>query len=97
AWLRLCALKLDDFFDLVITYDDTGELKPSSLPFQKALEQLNLKPEECLMVGDNSERDIKGAQALGIKTVLAKYGATQKSTTKADYEINKIEDLLKII
>ncbi len=34
------------------------------------------------------------AKAVGIKTVFAKYGATRPATVKADYELEKIEDLL---
>ncbi len=97
AWMRLCALNLDDFFDVVVTHEDTGKHKPNKLPFKAALEKLNLKPEECLMVGDNPERDIKGAKSVGMKTALAKYGCTGKITYRADHEINKIEELLDLI
>jgi FMN phosphatase YigB (HAD superfamily) len=49
-------------------------------------------------VGDNPERDIKGAQELGMKTCLAKYGWNKRKTDiKADYEINRFEDLLKVL
>ncbi len=96
AWTRLTEMKIQDFFDTVVTFEDTGEKKPSKKPFQKALEQLNVKPEEVLHVGDWPERDILGAQSLGIKTAFAKYGALKPSTVKADYELNKIEDLLLI-
>jgi len=97
AWMRLCALGLDDFFDVVITHDDTGMHKPSELPFKAALEKLQLKPEDCIMIGDHPDRDVKGARALGIKTVLAKYGCIFESQEKADHEINKIEELLSLI
>ncbi|MBI4918635.1 HAD-IA family hydrolase [archaeon] len=97
AWMRLCALNLDDFFDVVVTHEDTGKNKPNKLPFKAALEKLNLRPEECLMVGDNPERDVKGAKRLGIRTVLAKYGCTRKITFKADHEINKIEELINLL
>jgi len=94
AWTRLTEMKIQDFFDVVITFDDTGKRKPDAKPFKKALEQLNFKPEEVLHVGDWPEKDIAGAKAVGIKTVFAKYGATRPATVKADYELEKIEDLL---
>jgi putative hydrolase of the HAD superfamily len=96
AWTRLTEMKIQDFFDAVVTFDDTGERKPSALPFKKALEQLGMEPEEVLHVGDWPERDIAGAKALGMKTALAKYGTIKPATVKADYELDKIEDLLKI-
>jgi putative hydrolase of the HAD superfamily len=97
AWTRLTEMKIQDFFDAVVTFDDTGERKPSATPFKKALEQLSVKPEEVLHVGDWPERDIAGAKALGIKTAFAKYGAVKPMTVKADYELGRIEDLLSIV
>lgn len=40
--------------------------KPSAVMFQKACERLSLHPAECLMVGDNLETDIAGAQRFGM-------------------------------
>lgn len=96
AWLRLAAMKLSNFFDVVVAFEDTKSLKPSKLPFKAALKQLKLKPSECLMVGDWPERDIKGAANLGIKTCFAKYG-NPKANANADYTINDIRELLKIV
>lgn len=98
AWIRLTAMKIDNFFDIVVTFDDTKRLKPSKKPFVVALNKLRLKAEECLMVGDRLERDIKGANKIGMKTCFAKYG-NQKSSSKVkpDYTINDISELLKFI
>jgi len=97
CWLRLTSIKLDDFFDIVVSYDDTGEFKPSKRPFEKALKELNIKPEECLMVGDNPDRDVKGASELGIKTCLARYGQIIESDIKPDFTIYSIMELVDII
>tara|TARA_Y100000310_G_C20658864_1_gene803554 strand:- start:1682 stop:2353 length:672 start_codon:yes stop_codon:yes gene_type:complete len=96
AYLRLASMKLTNFFDVVVTFDDTKTLKPSTKPFKVALKKLNLKPENCLMVGDRPERDIKGANKLGIKTCFAKYGYIRGAKVDADYEINNITELLNI-
>jgi len=99
AWLRLAALRLTDFFDIVLTHDDVKKKnKPHKLPFKKALKKLNLKPEEVLMLGDWPERDIKGAESVGMKTCLAKYGQHfSRKGIKADYEINDFRELLRIV
>ena len=96
AWTRLTEMKIQEFFDAVVTFDDTGQTKPNAEPFKKAVEKLGVKPEEVLHVGDWPERDIAGAKALGMKTAFAKYGTTKPMTVKADYELNKIEDLVNI-
>jgi putative hydrolase of the HAD superfamily len=96
AWLRLAAMKIADFFDVVVTFEDTKQLKPSDLPFKVALAKLRVKASECLMVGDMPNRDIKGAKALGMKTCFASYG-NPKAKSKADYVIKDIKDILNLV
>jgi len=98
AWLRLAYMNLDDFFDVVVALEDTGARKPSELPFRAALRQLKLKPDKCLMVGDNPKKDIEGAKNLGMHTCFAKYGCEDKpKKVKADYIIKNIEELVNVI
>lgn len=97
AWLRLAAMKIADFFNAVVTFEDTKQLKPSELPFKAAMKKLKLKPEECLMVGDMPHRDIIGAKALGMKTCFASYGNIKTKKSNADFVIKDIKGLLKIV
>jgi putative hydrolase of the HAD superfamily len=98
AWLRLSYINFHHLFDVVITYDDTCVKKPSAAPFNLALKKLNLKPEECLMIGDWAERDMVGAKAVGMKTVFARYGDTFNTMHPgSDYDINCISELVNII
>ncbi len=98
AWQRLHHLSLQYFFDHVITYDDTGERKPSPAPFERAMQLLGLRPDELLMVGDWPERDMRGASALGIRTVFARYGDTFGTRVSgADFEIDDAAEILEIV
>lgn len=98
AWQRLHQLALAHFFDHVITFDDTGERKPSPAPFQKAMVLLGMPAEELLMVGDWPERDMRGASALGMRTVFARYGDTFNTVRSgADFEIDDLIELLDIV
>ncbi|MEA3306411.1 MAG: HAD-IA family hydrolase [Elusimicrobiota bacterium] len=98
VWLRIVALGLHHYIDHIVTFEDTGERKPSPKPFTKILELLETKPEEAIMIGDWAERDIKGAKNIGMLTAWAKYG-NEFDTVKsgADYELDDIQDLLKIV
>ena len=69
---RLEGINIIHFFDLIITYDDIGEEKPSEKPFKLALEKLNLYPEQILFVGDSFMRDIRPAEKLGMETLRIK-------------------------
>lgn len=98
AWLRLCYLQLHHMFDVVLTYEDTGEYKPSPAPFRKVLEKMGIEPAEALMVGDWPERDIVGAAELGIKTVFARYGDTfGTKESGADFEIEDVYELVDVV
>jgi putative hydrolase of the HAD superfamily len=104
AWLRLVTMKIDPFFDIVITKGDVKRQKDSPIPFKAALKELNIRPEEAMMVGDRTDRDVAVAKKLGIKTCYARYGAKQnqwklpaKGKSGADFEIENIRDLLKVL
>lgn len=98
AWLRLCHLNLHHLFDTVVVSEETGALKPSPLPFHKALDILSVDPSEALMIGDWPERDMVGAKNVGIRTVFARYGDPRGvEQSGADYEIDDIAELINII
>ena len=98
AWMRIYYLNLYHFFDVVITFDDSGERKPSEKPFKMCLDALDLDPEETIMVGDCPERDVVGAQKLGMKTAFARYGDTFGTVhSGADWDLNDIYQLFMII
>lgn len=98
AWLRLSYLSFHHIFDVVVTFDDSGEKKPSPVPFNLALDRLGLEASECLMIGDWAERDVVGAKAVGMKTVFARYGDTFDTVHPgSDYDINCISELINIV
>ncbi len=99
VWERLTEMKIQDLFDVVVGFGDVEERKPSKIPFEKALKELDFHPEEVLMVGDWPERDILGAKNLGMRTCLARYGYTTEKPLiiKADYDIDDISELLEIV
>jgi FMN phosphatase YigB (HAD superfamily) len=56
-------------FAVRVWSSDTLSIKPSPRLFQKALRAFNVPPERVVYVGDNPQRDIIGAKALGMATV----------------------------
>jgi putative hydrolase of the HAD superfamily len=61
---------LPEFFDAIVVSAEVGYRKPSSIIFQRALEELGVDPSAAVMVGDTVEADIQGAARLGMKTIL---------------------------
>jgi putative hydrolase of the HAD superfamily len=99
AWIRLCYIKVEPFIDVVVTFDDTKKYKPHKKPFLRVLKELKESPENCLMVGDNFDRDIVGAYNVGMKTCFAKYGSVKEINSKItpDYSIGDFSELIKIV
>jgi putative hydrolase of the HAD superfamily len=98
VWMRVMRVGLEHFFDHVISFEDTGERKPSPKPFLKALSFLKTEAAETLMVGDWAERDMVGAKNVGMITCFARYGDSfNTQTPEADYEINDISEVLDIV
>lgn len=86
------------YFDAIVTVDDTTHHKPHPEPVQKALEKLGAEPGEALMVGD-SVFDIQCAHNAGVHAVKVSWGAAleQKMEEKADYSIHDALQLIDIV
>ena len=101
AYVRLASLKITNYFDVIVTLDDTGKTKPDKKPFLKVINKLSFDPKDILMVGDWLDRDIKGGIEVGMKTCHAKYGVVKntlsKRSIKAEYSINDVSKLIEII
>jgi putative hydrolase of the HAD superfamily len=62
-------LALDPFFDVSIVSDEVGMVKPEPRIFRLVSERLDVAPERTTMVGDRFEKDIEGAQGVGMRTL----------------------------
>jgi HAD superfamily hydrolase (TIGR01458 family) len=76
--------------------------KPSREFFELALADLGLTPGQVVMVGDDVEADIGGAQDAGLKTILVKTGKYRpedilKAGIKPDGLAESIADLPKLL
>ncbi|MDR1307763.1 MAG: HAD family hydrolase [Treponema sp.] len=67
---KVSLLGLDGFFDVLLSTEDTGALKPSPVPFAALTAALSCGPGEILYVGNSLRFDAAGAGAAGMKTAL---------------------------
>lgn len=75
---KLRFLGMTDLVDALITSEDVGVPKPNPRIFEVALQRLNARPEEAVLVGDNWQADVLGALAVGIRPVwLNRLGAVR--------------------
>lgn len=72
--------------------------KPNRAYFDMALRDLGLLPSQVAMIGDDIHTDIKGAQAVGVKTILVRSGKSRfdselHSDIKPDWTLDSIANL----
>lgn len=66
--IRWAGLNIEDF-ELFTTYEDYSYCKPDTRYYEAVLDKLGVKPEECLMVGNDAEEDTAAAR-LGMQVFL---------------------------
>ena len=66
SWVGLA----DTDFDWVTDYDNSGFCKPNPAYYQDILRRFDLRPEDCLLIGNDMEEDRVPAESLGIQTFL---------------------------
>ena len=92
---ELRAVGLLKYFDPIIVSGDYGYRKPDARLFQKALDGLQVRPEQALFLGNDLYHDIFGAQQVGMKAIFVSYnqGNTSNQTISPDYTISHFADL----
>ena len=72
------AVKLRDYFDVVVTASDTAAHKPSPEPVLLALELLGARPERAVYVGD-APADMAAGKAAGVTTIAVVWGVFSRA------------------
>jgi len=91
-------LGIDDHVDLVMTSEETGREKPSSVMFTLPMAQLDVRPSETVMVGDSVSSDVEGGNALGLTTVLFNNDATDLDhREQPDHRIESFPEVTEVV
>ena len=72
----LADLKLDGYFELVVSGDSLPRKKPDPLPLLHACEYFGITPDQGVLIGD-SANDVKAAIAAGMPVICVNYGYNQ--------------------
>ena len=65
----LAYIGIDHWFDFVVTAASAGCAKPEPAIFEAALAEAGASPHAAVHVGDDPERDVRGARAVGMRAV----------------------------
>ena len=89
------ALNIEKYFDTILVSEWEGIKKPNPQIFLRALEKLNILPNESIFIGDDPENDVKAAQYVGMKGVWKR--DIQWENVEADFIVDDLSELPLII
>lgn len=96
---RLDAWNLKRYFSSVVTPDDLPEVKPSPMPFLKAMSEIEMQPANCVVIGDEPV-DMIGGKKAGANTIGLPVGFFSRKDLEvagADHIIGSIDLLPTVV
>ena len=99
---KLVRLKVHEYLTphAIFISHQIGISKPNPKLYQRACGDLNLRPSECMYVGDQPLLDIDPANAIGMVTVRILregHNRDQRGSTEPDHEVENFWDLAEIL
>lgn len=94
--LKLQSCEIDQFFDVVLCSEEIGQSKPHPAVFHEALSRANAEAEHSIMIGDDLNADVNGAENVGIRGILFDPNNNFRENPHIE-KINRLSDLSEII
>src|SRR5690625_5215555 len=95
--LALNRVNIDKYFKHFFTSRELGASKPHLNFFNQIVNKLKLRPDECIFVGNDYEKDIVPAKYVGLYTILFSEKGKSRTCTDADYSIHSMNTLYEVI
>lgn len=94
---RLINNNIKKFFDYIFISEEIGSKKPERQFFETIFNKLeNYSKEQILMVGDNINADIKGADSFGIDSCLVLDKNIEQNDIIPTYTVKKVVDIINL-
>lgn len=90
--LVLKKFNLKHNFSVLICSDDIQNPKPNPEPYQKTIQELQLEPEECIVIED-SIVGLTSAKAAGAHTIAVTNSFAASNLTEADLVVNNLTEI----
>lgn len=90
---KIALMGLSEAFDVTMTSEETGLVKPDRASFDRLAASLGVANEDMLYVGNSEAYDVRGAAAAGMKTALIARRARDRAASRADYCFSDFKEL----
>jgi len=95
--MALKRVDIQQYFQYLFTSRELGFSKPSLDFFNRIVQTLGFTPQECIMVGNDYNKDIIPAKKIGMQTILFSQGSKDANFDYADYVMSSMGNLHDII
>jgi len=91
--IKIKAAAIGHFFDEIITSEAAGARKPDPKIFELALNRSGAHLKDSLMIGDDHEADIQGAQRFGMDQVHYAPSEEEHASSNATYVVRDLNEI----
>ncbi|MCW4041775.1 MAG: HAD family hydrolase [Candidatus Bathyarchaeota archaeon] len=90
---------IHEYFDVITVSSGVGMSKPTAQIFEDTLRQLDVTPDEAIMVGNTISTDIFGGNCVGMTTVLIQHHEEYQPMDweQPDHTIHSLNEILKFL
>jgi len=92
---KLNYFNLDNLWDVQISSEDSGYLKPDTRPFLFLCEKLGLQPDEIIYVGNSYSYDVVGSKNTGM--IAGHLSSSERDGSIADFTFSSYTDFMEKI
>lgn len=85
---------LKKYFSNIVISSEVGYSKPEKEIFEIACKEVNLNPENCVMIGDKYKADIEGAINAGMHGIWVN---RKKEYSNFEYQVKELNELTKYL
>ncbi len=85
------------YFYFFFTSKELGHEKPDERFFHAICDKIKIHPAQCIMIGNDYKKDIEGAKAAGMQTILFNENCAKGKFPYADKIINSMTELIGMV
>ncbi|SDC41214.1 putative hydrolase of the HAD superfamily [Pelagirhabdus alkalitolerans] len=89
--------ELKPYFEEIIISGEFGRGKPDPRIFEHALNRMDKQPHEVIMIGDNLNTDILGANRTGIQSIWINHHGKKADEIKPTYEVQSLSEIIPLL
>lgn len=94
---KIKACGIENYFDKVFTSEEVGHTKPNKEYFLHVINETCSKIDESIVIGDDLENDIQGANNIGMDSIWLNLKAVVQNEVFPKYEVRNLLEIMELL